>query len=96
VLATGAGAGIVLTGDSVVVAVEAVRVVTRAAVPEEEDLRGLLGGEVGAVLVRGRGRRCAGEDQCPERDYREEDGDEAKRGLHGAHLSVRMDISTES
>jgi hypothetical protein len=53
VLLAVAGAGIVLAGDTVVIAVEPVRVVLRAAVLDEEDLGRALAGEVGAVLVGG-------------------------------------------
>ena len=51
------GAGVVLAGDAIVVAVEAVGVFLRATVPEEEELGGSLAPEVGAVLVGSRSCR---------------------------------------
>lgn len=53
------GTGVVLTGNTVVVGVETIRVKTRTAVPEEEELGRSLSRKVSAVLVAGRraGRR---------------------------------------
>jgi hypothetical protein len=45
------GAGIVLTGDTVVIGVETIGIVPWPTVLEEEDLRGALAGEIRTVLV---------------------------------------------
>ena len=82
------GASIVLAGDTVVVAVEIIRVVAWTSVLEEEDLGGALGCEVGTVLVRrSGGMRDRGNEQGRQRDTGPED-----KQLSHISLSVRLDI----
>ncbi len=81
-----AGAGVRLADDAVVVgAVEVVGVYGRSARVEVEDLGGLLGGEVAAVLVGGLrcGGREDGENAGQHRQQRDDRGGALEHGSPG-------------
>jgi hypothetical protein len=70
-----AGAGVVLAGNPVVVAIEAIGIFLGAAVLEEEELGGSLALEVGAVLVGGRG---SGRQEQYRSDHKDSETDEMR------------------